>query len=203
MCASTCTTKTHPCNPSFRKTAVCRGESIPFSNLCNANTSDRKGTLGCYHICKPTTNQQLIGEYFGWLPLQNISWRQWEVTWLAPNLVVFFTVQSIRLLKSHLNYDSYLVRMNEWKLLSSVWLFLTSGAVAHQAHLAMRFSRQEYWSGVAILSSIGSSQPRDWTWVSCIAGRFFIDGATREAPYLVKKFSNSNTKTLFIDRNEK
>ena len=34
---------------------------------------------------------------------------------------------------------------------------------------------------VAISFSRGSSQPRDWTWVSCTAGRFFIDWATREA----------------------
>ena len=35
---------------------------------------------------------------------------------------------------------------------------------------------------VAISFSRGSSQPRDWTWVSHIAGRFFIIWATREAP---------------------
>ena len=33
---------------------------------------------------------------------------------------------------------------------------------------------------VAIPSSRGSSQPRDRTWVSCIAGRFFTIGATKE-----------------------
>ena len=36
---------------------------------------------------------------------------------------------------------------------------------------------------VAISYSRGSSQPKDWTQVSCIAGRFFIDWATREAPW--------------------
>ena len=35
---------------------------------------------------------------------------------------------------------------------------------------------------VAIPLSRGSSQPRDWTWVSHIAGRFFTIWATREAP---------------------
>ena len=35
---------------------------------------------------------------------------------------------------------------------------------------------------VAISFSRGSSQPRDWTWVSCTAGRFFTDWATRQAP---------------------
>ena len=34
---------------------------------------------------------------------------------------------------------------------------------------------------VAIPFSRGSSQPRDPTWVSCIAGSFFIIWATREA----------------------
>ena len=34
---------------------------------------------------------------------------------------------------------------------------------------------------VAIPFSRGSSQPRDWTWVSCFAGRFFTVWVTREA----------------------
>ena len=34
---------------------------------------------------------------------------------------------------------------------------------------------------IAMPSSRGSSQPRDWTWVSCPAGRFFTVWATREA----------------------
>ena len=36
--------------------------------------------------------------------------------------------------------------------------------------------RQEYWSGLAMLSFRGSSRPRDWTLVSCsscVTGRFF------------------------------
>ena len=36
---------------------------------------------------------------------------------------------------------------------------------------------------VAIPFSRGSSQPRDWTQLSCIAGRFFTSWATREAPW--------------------
>ena len=34
---------------------------------------------------------------------------------------------------------------------------------------------------VAISLTRGSSQPRDWTRIACNAGRFFTDGATREA----------------------
>ena len=35
---------------------------------------------------------------------------------------------------------------------------------------------------VAVLFSRGFSKYRDWTWVSCITGRFSIVSATREAP---------------------
>ena len=52
---------------------------------------------------------------------------------------------------------------SEWKSQSHVQLF-----AALQTPLSMGFSRQ-------------SSQPRDWTWVSCVAGRFFTIWATREA----------------------
>ena len=37
---------------------------------------------------------------------------------------------------------------------------------------------------VAILFSGGSSQPRDWTQVSCITGRFFTNWAMREALHI-------------------
>ena len=42
------------------------------------------------------------------------------------------------------------------------------------------FSRQEDWSGIAMPSSRGSSQRRDWTQVSCIAGGSLTIWATRE-----------------------
>ena len=47
---------------------------------------------------------------------------------------------------------------------------------------------------VAILFSKGSSQPRDRTWVSCIAGRFFTIWATREVSNCDKwKWSESRS----------
>ena len=49
----------------------------------------------------------------------------------------------------------------------------------------MGFSRQEYWSGLPCPPLGESSQPRDWTWVFCTAGRFFTDWATREAPIII------------------
>ena len=49
---------------------------------------------------------------------------------------------------------------------------------------------------VAMPSSRGSSQPRDWTQVSCIAGGFFTIWASREAQYLY-------SYPIWIDRWEK
>ena len=60
------------------------------------------------------------------------------------------------------------------QLLSHVRLFAILWTVAHQVPLSMGFSRQKYWSGVAMPSSRGSSWPRDWThvsYVSCIGRR--------------------------------
>ena len=45
----------------------------------------------------------------------------------------------------------------------------TPWTVAHRAPLSLEFSRQEYWSGFILLSR-GSSQPRDQTCMSHIAG---------------------------------
>ena len=53
--------------------------------------------------------------------------------------------------------------------------------VAHQAPPSKGFSRQEYWSRLPVPTSKRSSQSRDRTQVSCIAGRFFTVWATREA----------------------
>ena len=69
-----------------------------------------------------------------------------------------------------------------WKLkcqsLSHVQLFVIPWTEAHQAPLSMEFSRQEYWSGLLFPSPGESSQPRDWTQVSCLVGRFFTTWAT-------------------------
>ena len=50
---------------------------------------------------------------------------------------------------------------------------------------------------VAMPFSRGSSQPRDWTWVSCIAGGFFIVWATREAYILRLKRQPPNMGTRY------
>jgi len=72
--------------------------------------------------------------------------------------------------------------------LKCVRLLATPWSVARQAPLSVGFSRQQYWSGVAVSSSRGSSHPRDQTWVSCLAGLFFTVWASREARTLSTKW---------------
>ena len=66
-----------------------------------------------------------------------------------------------------------------------VWLFVTLWTIARQSPLSLVFSRQGYWRGFPCPPPGRSSQPRDWTWASCIlciTGRFFSHRAIQEAP---------------------
>ena len=59
---------------------------------------------------------------------------------------------------------------------------MTPWTIAQQAPLFMGIFLARILEWVAIPFSRGSSQPRDRTQVSCIAGGFFTIRATREAP---------------------
>ena len=62
-----------------------------------------------------------------------------------------------------------------------VQLFATPWTIVHQAPLPMGIQKVGILQWVAMPSSRGSSQPRDQTQVSHMAGRFFTIWATREA----------------------
>ena len=64
----------------------------------------------------------------------------------------------------------------KWRPLSHVWLFETPWTIQ-----AMEFSRPELLEWVSFPFSRGSSQPRNQTGVSCIAGWFSTNWAIREA----------------------
>ena len=64
--------------------------------------------------------------------------------------------------------------------LSRVWLLATPSTAAHQAPLSMGILQARILEWISYPFSRGSSQPRDWTQVSCIAGRFFTPWVTRE-----------------------
>ena len=69
---------------------------------------------------------------------------------------------------------------------SHVWLVVTPWTVAHQAPLPMGILQARRLEWVVMPSSWGSSQPRDRTRVSCIAGGFFTNWATREVWWPVR-----------------
>ena len=91
------------------------------------------------------------------------------------------STQGLNLSLLHCRWILYCWAIRKVKLLSCVQLFVTPWTAAHQAPLSMGFSRQEYWSGLPFPSPGESSQPRDWTQVSRIVGRYFNLWATREA----------------------
>ena len=116
-------------------------------------------------------------------------------------------------LKNNVGVDlkSFHSLVSKWKSLSHVWLFVTPWTIQfmefsrleYWKRIAVPFSRGSSqprdWTQVSrwILYQLshlewvaypflsGSSQPRNQTGVSYIAGRFFIDWATREAPPLI------------------
>ena len=59
------------------------------------------------------------------------------------------------------------------KSLSCIQLFVTLWTVAYEVPPSMEFSPAKVLEWVAGSFSRGSSQPRDWTWVSSIASRLF------------------------------
>ena len=68
--------------------------------------------------------------------------------------------------------------------LSCFFIFATPWTVAYQAPLSMGILQAKILKWVAMLSSRGSSQPRDQTHISCIsciAGKFFTHWPTWEA----------------------
>ena len=73
------------------------------------------------------------------------------------------------------------------QLLSRVRFFATPRTAASQASLSIVILQARLLERAAMPSSRGSSQTRDWTQVSCIAGGFFTVWATREAQALYKR----------------
>ena len=75
------------------------------------------------------------------------------------------------------------------KLLSHVRLFVTPVDCSLPSSSIHGISQARILEWVAISFSRGSSQPRDWTWVSRTAGRRFNLWATREASCLFWTFT--------------
>ena len=74
---------------------------------------------------------------------------------------------------------------------SCVWLFYDPMDCSSPDSSVHGIFQAKTLACVAIPFSRGSSRPRDWIWISCIAGRFFMIWTTKEvpdiSPFLTKK----------------
>ena len=86
------------------------------------------------------------------------------------------------------------------KLLSHVWLFVTPWTVAYQAPLSMRFSRQEYWSGLPFPTPRDLPDPgiKPESLASpALAGRFFTTSTTWETIVAAPIYIPTNSVVRF------
>ena len=85
-----------------------------------------------------------------------------------------------------------LMKMKKMKSLSRVRLFATPWDCSLPGSSVHGIFQARVLEWVAIAFSRGSSPPRDWTWVSHIAGRRFTLWAIREAPmYWWEEYNSS------------
>ena len=84
---------------------------------------------------------------------------------------------------------------------SYVWLFETPWTVAYQAPLSMGILQARMLEWVAMPSSRVSSQARGRTQVSCIAGGFSTNWATREYPKIIKITKITHEKAKSPNKN--
>ena len=103
--------------------------------------------------------------------------------------------------KLHLSWDGMVTRVGGGSLvgsrgknsyvsmLSCVRLFVIQRIIAQPGSSVHQILPARILEWVAIPFSRGSSQTRDWTHVSCIAGKFFTIWATREVQVQITKFS--------------
>ena len=103
----------------------------------------------------------------------NYTYIRFIVTFLQLTYILFIFTVSFSICVSF--WISFKGKEGKWKLLSCVRLFVTP--VDYTVHGILQARLLEW---VAFPFSSGSSQPRDRTQVSCIAGRLFTSWATRK-----------------------
>ena len=167
-----------------------------------------KSLQSCPTLCDPIDSSPpgcsvpgiLQARILEWVAISfsDINWNWWYCweSWLEPGcwlqiptaritwwILVYGKMLALDFAKLY-SYPQIVMKESEIELLSHVWLFATPWTVARQALLSMGFSKQEYWIGLPFpspgdLPDRGiRTPPRDWTWVSCVAGGFFIVWAT-------------------------
>ena len=119
-----------------------------------------------------------------------IRWASFKVfVFVFPWTSTFFLCELQENCLTFLNYSTVLY------LVACVWHFVTPCTVAFQAPLSMGILQARILEWVAMPSSRESSQPRDQTHVSRIAGGFFTIWATTEASDVTCSVSNQHLPT--------
>ena len=119
----------------------------PLFSLQAAGVQSLAGELRCYMLCCQKKNK--------------------------PNVPIFLKVFFFFLITFKKVLTQYCKSAVCAELLSCVWLFATPWTVAHQAPLSLVILQARILEWVAMPTSRGSSQPRDQTQDSCIAGGVF------------------------------
>ena len=185
--------------PSDLRTTTCDSEEATLFP-CHSPSDSKAQVLQTWalgpttvppHLPDSNTLSTLLGKLFLFQPPATancqapISWNTGEnQPFLGPQ-GFFFLQGSVSSLNSIAGLTTNILEAKILKVKVKV-LVTPSGptlcdpmdCITHQAPLSMGFPRQEYWSAISF--SRGSSWPRNWTHISCIAGRFFTSWATRE-----------------------
>ena len=178
-----------------------RMSRVPCSSLlmCLLPSKERKSNQ--YHVGRANHEPQscrqcqwlLLEPLPGWWHLPRdtflvvFRWQWSGVKWSETHSVMWVQPQSLRLhgLYSPWNYPVQNTRVRSLSLLPGI--LPTKGSnpgLLHCKQILYQLSHKgspRILEWIAYLFSSGSSRPRNWTGVSCIAGRFFTNWATREA----------------------
>ena len=161
----------------------------PPGSSVHGDSPGKNTEVGCHALLQgifPTQGStqvsRIIGRFFTvWATREvpsnsnclNLT-KEWYLIW-SYNSLLSQTFQFLINIYMEIQFSSV-------QSLSHVRLFATPWTVTCQAPLSMGILQARIPKWVAIPFFRGSSQPRDQTWVSYIAGRFFTGWATREAP---------------------
>ena len=162
------------------------GNSNSFQYSCLENSMDRGAWWAAVHDVAKSQTQlsthtqhtkriKLILNLSSWMGFLLVCCTYLSLIWRFWNLCSY----------TGINHECLTFCPENESVSQSCPTLLTPWTAAHQAPLSMKFSKQDYWSGLLCPCPGNLPDPRSWTWVSCITGRFFTVWAARKAPLFV------------------
>ena len=169
------------------------GNGNPLRYSCLENSMDRRAWWATVHgVPKSQTHQpQTIYKWTDRLCYnKSLFQRQKGWIWLQPVLsnssVTASQTKNLKISSGHRKKYKQVKLVIKWShsvLSNALW----PHGLSYQAPPSMRFSRQDYWSGLPFPSPGGLPDPGIEPRISCIPGKRFNLWATREAQKLVTK----------------